>query len=40
MPAEKIAADVSEWAKDTSARKLGRYADKYPKPVARIVEMI
>lgn len=40
MPTEKIAADVSDWAKDTSKKKLDRYASKYPKSVARIVEMI
>ena len=40
MPTAKIAADVSDWAKDISKKKLGRYAVKYPKSIARIVEMI
>ena len=40
MPAEKIAADVSDWAKGTSKKKLYRYAAKYPKSIAKVVEMI
>ncbi len=36
IPEEKIAADVSDWAKDVTKAKLMKYAKHYPKTVAEI----
>jgi hypothetical protein len=40
IPEEKIAADVSGWAKGASRGKLGAYAKKYPKTVAEIAARV
>lgn len=40
IPEEKIAADVSGWAKGTSKQRLKSYAKKYPKTVAEIAERV
>jgi hypothetical protein len=40
IPEEKIIGDVSAWAKHASKEKLRRYAKKYPKTVAEIVERV
>mgnify|MGYP001061518941 CR=1 FL=1 len=40
VPTEKIAADVSEWARHVSKEKLRSYANKYPKTVAEIAESV
>jgi hypothetical protein len=32
--------DVGDWAKDISENKLNKYVIKYPKTVAKTVEMI
>jgi len=39
-PSEKIVADVGSYAKNASKEKLRRYAKKYPKTVAEIVERL
>ena len=40
IPEEKIAADVSGWAKGISKEKLRAYAKKYPKTVAEIAARV
>lgn len=40
IPEEKIAADVSGWAKGASRGKLRAYAKKYPKTVAEIAARV
>lgn len=40
VPHDKIIGDVSAWAKYASKEKLRRYAKKYPKTVAEIVERV
>ena len=40
IPEEKIAADVSGWAKGASKEKLMAYAKKYPKTVAEIAARV
>ena len=40
IPEEKIASDVSDWAKGTSKEKLRAYAKKYPKTVAKIAARV
>jgi predicted transcriptional regulator of viral defense system len=40
IPEEKIAADVSGWAKNVAKEKLRAYANKYPKTVAKIAESV
>jgi hypothetical protein len=40
IPEEKIAADVSGWAKGVSREKLRAYAKKYPKTVAEIAARV
>ncbi len=40
VPKEKIALDVSEWAKGISGEKTKKYAVNYPKTVQEIVEMV
>jgi len=40
VPEEKIAADVSGWAKGASKEKLRSYAKKYPKTVAEIAARV
>jgi predicted transcriptional regulator of viral defense system len=39
-PSEKIIADVGSYARNASKEKLRRYAKKYPKTVAEIVEKV
>jgi hypothetical protein len=36
----RISMDVADWAKDISKNKLDKYLIKYPKTVAKTVEMI
>jgi len=40
LPAEKIIADVSDWASGISPKRLKSHAARYPKTVARIAEAI
>ena len=40
IPEEKIAADVSGWAKSVAREKLRAYAKKYPKTVAEIAARV
>ncbi|MGD0645311.1 MAG: hypothetical protein ABSA75_10440 [Candidatus Bathyarchaeia archaeon] len=40
VPKEKIALDVSEWAKGISGEKTKKYAGNYPKTVQEIAEMV
>jgi hypothetical protein len=40
LPEEKIVADISEWAKHTSKRKLSSYVKNYPKSVAEIAARV
>jgi len=40
VPKEKIALDVSEWAKRISGEKTKKYAVNYPKTVQEIAEMV
>ncbi len=40
IPAEKIVADVGEWAKDVSKVRLRKYAAAYPKTVAEIARRV
>jgi hypothetical protein len=40
IPGDKIVADIGEWARHASRRKLRMYARKYPKTVAEIVERV
>ncbi len=40
VPAEKIAADVGEWAGHASKGKLRSFAKRYPKTVAEIAERV
>ncbi len=40
VPKEKIALDVSEWAKNLSSEKTKKYATNYPKTVQEIAEMV
>jgi predicted transcriptional regulator of viral defense system len=40
VPKEKIALDVSEWAKGISSGKTKKYAVNYPKTVRKIVDMV
>jgi len=40
VPKEKIALDVSEWAKDLSSEKTKKYAANYPKTVQEIADMV
>jgi len=40
MPSNRISMDVGDWAKDISENKLNKYVIKYPKTVAKTVEMI
>jgi len=40
VPKEKIAIDVSEWAKDLSSEKTKKYAANYPKTVQEIADMV
>jgi len=40
VPEEKIVADISEWAKHTSKKKLSSYAKNYPKSVAEIAARV
>jgi predicted transcriptional regulator of viral defense system len=40
VPKEKIALDVSEWAKDISSEKTKKYAVNYPKTVQDIADMV
>jgi len=40
IPEEKIAADVSGWARGASKEKLKVYAKKYPKTVAEIAARV
>jgi len=40
VPAEKIVADISEWAKSISKEKTRSYARKYPSTVAEIAERV
>lgn len=37
---EKIALDISEWAKSLSSEKIKRYATNYPKTVQDITDMV
>lgn len=39
-PSNKISMDVGDWAKDISENKLNKYVIKYPKTVAKTVEMM
>ena len=39
-PSNRISMDVGDWAKDISENKLNKYVIKYPKTVAKTVEMI
>ena len=38
VPGEKIAADISDWARGATRGKLRRYARRYPKSVREIIE--
>jgi predicted transcriptional regulator of viral defense system len=40
IPEEKIAADISTWAKNAKKEKLKAYAKKYPKTVAEIAAKV
>ncbi|OLE70952.1 hypothetical protein AUF78_04280 [archaeon 13_1_20CM_2_51_12] len=40
IPEEKIASDVSDWAKKASEEKLRKYAREYPITVARIMKRV
>lgn len=40
IPDEKIVHDISEWTSNVSKEKLKKYAKKYPKAVAKIIEGI
>lgn len=40
IPEEKIVLDVSEWAKDISAKRAEEYAKNYPKTVAEILRRV
>ncbi len=40
VPKEKIALDVSEWAKSISGEKTKKYAVNYPKTVQEIIELV
>ena len=40
IPEDKIVADVSEWARHASRKKLRSYAKKYPKTVAEIAARV
>jgi hypothetical protein len=40
VPKEKIALDVSEWAKGISSEKTKKYAVNYPKTVQEIADMV
>ncbi len=40
IPEEKIAADISGWAKNASKEKMRAYAKKYPKTVAKIAARV
>jgi hypothetical protein len=40
IPEEKIAADVSMWAKNVAKEKMMAYAKKYPKTVAEIAARV
>jgi hypothetical protein len=39
-PFDKIAMDVKDWIKNISKNKLYKYVTKYPKTVAKIIEMV
>jgi hypothetical protein len=39
-PSNRISMDVADWAKNISKNKLEKYAMKYPKTVAKTVEMM
>lgn len=39
-PSNRISMDVGDWAKDISENKLNKYVIKYPKTVAKTVEMM
>jgi predicted CopG family antitoxin len=39
-PADKIAADVSSWAKGLSKDRIRKYAKKYPKTVGAVAHMV
>lgn len=38
--ANRVAMDVSEWAKDVSRDKIRKYSKNYPKTVANVVELV
>jgi predicted transcriptional regulator of viral defense system len=40
IPSEKIVADISDWSKGVSKRKLRDYAGRYPATVRAIIEMV
>ena len=40
VPKEKIALDISEWAKNLSSEKTKKYAANYPKTVQEIANMV
>ncbi len=40
IPKEKIALDISEWAKNLSSKKIKKYAANYPKTVQEIADMV
>jgi len=40
VPEEKVALDVSEWAKELSAEKTRKYAVNYPKTVQAIIKVV
>jgi len=40
IPAEKIAADISEWAKGLSRSRLARYSRSYPTTVMAVAERV
>lgn len=40
VPEEKIIMDISEYSENLSKKKVRKYAEKYPKTVARIIEEV
>ncbi len=40
MPAEKIAADITEWSRGTTKSKLSSYARRYPATVRAVIESL
>jgi len=40
IPKEKIVLDVAEWAKNISKKKTREYAEKYPRIVREIAELV